>query len=107
VIQKTPPIGNEKDFAGRPDVFLRKVHTLHYNPNAERNSMENLASDDVQNVKSFIDKESESNGPLTPKTKETENQRLNLLDDHEVSFYYKSPLLVLFLPFLIGLSSQP
>ncbi|PNX73522.1 kinesin-related protein 4-like, partial [Trifolium pratense] len=85
VIQNTPPIGNEKDFSGRPEGFPRKVHTLHYNANAERNSMENPASDDVQIVKSFIDKESESNGPLTPKTKETENlKRLNLLDDHEV-----------------------
>jgi hypothetical protein len=51
-------------------------------------------------VKSFIDKESESNVPLTPKTKETENQRLNLLDDHGVSFYYKSPLLFCFFHFL-------
>lgn len=73
-IQNTPPVGNEKDFAGRPEGFLKKVHTLNYNANAERNSMESSAAD-----------ESRINGLLTPKTKETENlKRLNLLADHEV-----------------------
>ncbi|AES95091.2 putative plus-end-directed kinesin ATPase [Medicago truncatula] len=73
-IQNTPPVGNEKDFAGRPEGFLKKVHTLNYNANAERNSMESSAAD-----------ESGTNGLLTPKRKETENlKRLNLLADHEV-----------------------
>jgi len=85
-IQNTPPVGNEKDFAGRPEGFLKKVHTLNYNANAERNSMESSAAD-----------ESGNNGLLTPKRKETENlKRLNLLADHEVSLCFKSSSLFCF-----------
>lgn len=76
VVQNTPLIGNEKDFAGRPEGFLRKAHTLNYNANAERTS---------KNAKPFVDEESESNDLLTTNRKETENlKRLNLLADHEV-----------------------
>ncbi|TKY70458.1 Kinesin protein NACK1 [Spatholobus suberectus] len=94
VIQNTRPIGNEKDFPGRPEGYLKKVYALNYNANAERlscnghgNSVENSAVDDAQNVKSSTNKESGGNGPLAPKAKETENlKRSNLLADHEVSF---------------------
>lgn len=87
VIQNTPPIGNEKEFVGRPEGFLRKVHTLNYKANGERpsqnghgNPMESsVVDDDVQNVKSSMDKESESS---------------------EVSFYYKSS-------FFVFVSSSP
>ncbi|CAI8588613.1 unnamed protein product [Vicia faba] len=86
VIQNTPPpIGNEKDFFGRPGGFLRKVHTLSYNLDAERNFVESSLDDDARSVKSFNEKESESNDPLTPNNKEKEHlKRLNLLDHHEV-----------------------
>ncbi|RDX93395.1 Kinesin-like protein KIN-7G, partial [Mucuna pruriens] len=92
VIQNTPPIGNEKDFAGRPKGFLRKVCALNYNANAERlscngqgNSMEISSVHDVQNVKSSSNKEREGNSPLAPKGKETENLgSLNLRADHKV-----------------------
>ncbi|CAK8539983.1 unnamed protein product [Lathyrus sativus] len=86
VIQNTPPpVGNEKDFFGRPGFFLRKVHTLSYDLNAERNSVGSSVDDDTQNVKSFNEKKRESIDPLTPNKNETEHlKRLNLLDHHEV-----------------------
>ncbi|KAJ1408818.1 P-loop containing nucleoside triphosphate hydrolase [Sesbania bispinosa] len=92
VIQNTPPSGNEKDFTGRPGGFLRMVYTLNYDANAKRpllngygNSVENPAFDDVKNVKSSTDKESETNGPVAPKGKETENLRsMSLPSNHDV-----------------------
>jgi len=92
-IQNTPPVGNEKDFTGRPEGFLKKVHTLNYNANAERNSMESSAAD-----------ESGINGLLTTKRKETENlKRLNLLADHEVSFFFEVFLVLFSFHFLLAL----
>ncbi|XP_057449297.1 kinesin-like protein KIN-7G [Lotus japonicus] len=90
-IQNTPPTGNEKDFVRRPEGFQWKVYRLSYDENAERPTRNGHGSSaerspvDVQNVKSSTDKESESNGSLTPQGKETENLKsLNLLADHEV-----------------------
>ncbi|XP_027361650.1 kinesin-like protein KIN-7H isoform X2 [Abrus precatorius] len=93
IIQNTPPIGNEKDFIGRPEGFLKKVYALNYDANAERlswngheNSMECSAVDDVQNVKYSPAKESEDNGPLAPEINEMENiKSLNLLADRKVA----------------------
>lgn len=87
VIQSTPPIGNERNFAGRPESVLKKICALNYNANAGRhscnglgNSVENSAVDDVQHVKSY-----EGNRPLAPKGKETENlENINLLADHKI-----------------------
>ncbi|KAK7406788.1 hypothetical protein VNO78_08421 [Psophocarpus tetragonolobus] len=92
VIQNTPPIGNEKDFPGRPKGFLKNIYALNYNANEERlssnghgNSVKNSSVDSVQNMKSSTNKERDGNGPLAPKGKETENhKRLNLLADHEI-----------------------
>ena len=81
MVHNTPPIGNEKDFSGRPEGFLRKVHAINFDANAVESSPDVY----VQNLKPFIDKESESNGVLTPNSKETENfKRLDLLENHEV-----------------------
>lgn len=100
-IQNTPPTGNEKDFVRRPEGFQWKVYRLSYDENAERPTRNGHGSSaerspvDVQNVKSSTDKESESNGSLTPQGKETENLKsLNLLADHEVSFNNASSFFV-------------
>ena len=101
-IENTPPIGNEKDFTGRPDGLQRKAYALNYSErlpwNGHGNSMESSAVDDVQNVESSTDKETESNGPLAPQIKENESLKsMTSLAEHEVSFYYISSFLCFFL----------
>jgi len=94
-IPNTPPIGNEKHFPGRPNGFPKNIYALNYNARAEglscnghENFVQNSAADIVQNVKSSTNMDEKYNAPLPPKGKETENpKRLNLLADHEVSFY--------------------
>ncbi|KAL2348588.1 hypothetical protein Fmac_002588 [Flemingia macrophylla] len=92
VIQNTPPIGNERDFAGRPEGVLKKVCALNYNANAGRlscngheNSVKISAFDDLQHVKASTDKENGGNSPLASKGKEAENlKNLNLFANHKV-----------------------
>ncbi|KAK7360160.1 hypothetical protein VNO77_02140 [Canavalia gladiata] len=74
--EKTPPIGIEKDFTGRPEGFQRKSYALNYNADTERlswsgfgNSLESAAVD-VQNTKPSTDNESNSNCSLAPGSKE-------------------------------------
>ncbi|XP_061345671.1 kinesin-like protein KIN-7E [Gastrolobium bilobum] len=100
-IQNTPPIGNEKDFSGRPEGFQWKVYALDYNANSEKlsrngheNSVESSAVDDVQNMKSSTEMESESNGPLASERMEKESLKsFNLLADHEDSATGLDPIM--------------
>ncbi|MED6181353.1 hypothetical protein PIB30_018686 [Stylosanthes scabra] len=94
-IQSTTPIGNEKDFTGRPDELQSKAYVLDCNTylerlptwNASENSVETSAFDDVQNVESSINKETKSNCPpgSAPQIKEEEDLKtMNSPADHEV-----------------------
>lgn len=97
MIENTPPIGIEKEFTGRPGGFQGKVCPLNYDANiAERQSRNDSANsrgsatvDEVRNVKTSIDMESDSDAPSSPERKAKEDLgNVNQLVNHKVSFFY-------------------
>lgn len=80
IIENKTPIGIENEFTPSPGGFQQKVYTLSYIANAERQlrndsriSDGNASVDEVLNVETSIDMESEANSASFPERKEEED----------------------------------
>lgn len=94
-LENTPPIGIVRELTGRPVSFQGKVCTLNYDANAEKqsrnefgNSEDTASIDEVRNVETSIDKETDANGTSSPERKSKEDLgSVKQLADHKVIFF--------------------